>query len=100
VIDSIRPDPAIVSRGAVVEVTVRGHGFAPGTPGTNIVHLGSITLSTVPANSAGTELRFVIPDVVATSEAPPLPLESGTYVIRIATSRGVSNPMSIRVFRE
>ena len=73
-IDSVRPDSAVMSRGAVVEMTVRGHGFMRGKPGMNTVHLGSVTLGKVPANDAGTELRFVIPDAVATGEAPPLPL--------------------------
>jgi hypothetical protein len=99
-IDSVRPDSAIVPRGAVVEVTIRGHGFAPGQPGMNTIHFGTVTLTHVPANGAGTELRFVIPDAIATGEAPPIPLQTGTYVLRVATQRGLSNPMTIRVFRE
>jgi len=98
-IESIRPDSVVVPRGAVVEVIVRGRGFAPGAPGHNTIQLDGVRLTDVPANATGTELRFVVPDVVAGGEAPPRPLDTGTYSVRVATQRGTSNAVTIRVFR-
>jgi hypothetical protein len=99
-IDSIRPDSVIVPRGAVVEVVIRGRGFVPGPPGMNTIHFAGSRVPSVPANAAGTELRFAIPDALPSgSEAPPMPVETGAYAISVETVRGVSNPMTIRIFR-
>ena len=99
-IESIRPDSVVVPRGAVVEVVVLGRGFVPGPVGFNTIQFDGVRLTDVPANAAGTELRFAVPDVVVGGEAPPRPLETGTYSLRVATQRGTSNSMTIRVFRE
>ncbi|MGQ0639188.1 MAG: hypothetical protein ACT4P6_00205 [Gemmatimonadaceae bacterium] len=97
-IDALAPDSARVARYSVVEVVIRGSGFAPGTPGRNTVELGPIKLNQVPANQAGTEIRFVIPDRYTTNdEAPPRPLGPGTYTVTVHTGVGASNAVSIRI---
>lgn len=99
-IDAVRPDSVLVPPGGVVEVVILGHGFAPGQPGVNTVEFAGMSLTKVPANARGTEVRFVIPDMIALGgEAPPASLESGTYTVRIKTGAGVSNPVTIRVYR-
>ena len=98
-ITSVEPDSVVLAQGVVVEVTVHGRGFAPGKPGMNTIQFGSVTLTHVPSNESGTEIRLVIPDIVASGEAPPIPIQPGSYMLRVATPRGTSNPMTIRVFR-
>ncbi|MFI5229866.1 MAG: hypothetical protein ACHQWU_12405 [Gemmatimonadales bacterium] len=99
-IDSVRPDSVLVPRGAVVEVVIHGHGFAPGMPGANTIHFAGMAIAQVPANAAGTVIHFVIPDVVTSrSEAPPLPLDAGAYALTIETGGGTSNAVTLRVFR-
>jgi hypothetical protein len=99
-IDALRPDSVFVAPGSVVEVVVRGRGFAPGTPGRNTVHLGPVTLTGVPASTDGREIRVVVPDrIPSRGEAAPLPLETGRYDVRVETSAGTSNAMVVRVFR-
>lgn len=99
-IDDVRPDSVMVPAGAVVEIVVRGHGFAPGAPGRNTVRFGEQTITSVPATENGTELRFVIPDRVPSGgEAAPLPLESGPYSVSIRTEHGESNARIVRVYR-
>ncbi|MEP6494910.1 MAG: hypothetical protein ABJF01_19645 [bacterium] len=99
-IDAVRPDSVVVPRGSVVEVMIVGRGFAPGTPGANTIELAGTSITQVPANPSGTEMKFVIPETVASrGGAAPLPLESGTYALRITTTAGTSNPMTIRIYR-
>lgn len=99
-LDAIRPDSVQVPPGAVVEVVLVGRGFAPGRPGMNTVRFAGVSIGNVPANAKGTELRFVIPQAMtASGEAPPIPLEGGPYTIRVVTAGGVSNPLTIRVYR-
>jgi hypothetical protein len=91
-LSALSPASADVSRGQVVEVVVQGSGF----DSLNVVHFGVIELRQVPRRSA-TELRFTVPldDVQqpARGEAPPHPLASGTYAVRISTARGTSNAL-------
>jgi hypothetical protein len=97
-IDALVPDSARVARNSVVEIVIRGSGFEPGSPGRNTVALGPITLNQVPANQAGSEIRFVIPDRYATNnEAPPRPLAPGTYAVTVETVNGKSNSVSVRI---
>ncbi|MBV6522019.1 MAG: hypothetical protein MNPFHGCM_02163 [Gemmatimonadaceae bacterium] len=97
-ISELVPDSAAVPRNSVVEVLIRGSGFEPGTPGRNVVELGPVRLTAVPANETGTEIRFVIPDrVTGQSEAPPRPLMPGSYPVRVTTAAGVSNSISFKV---
>ena len=99
-IDRIQPDSVLVPSGAVIELTIRGHGFLPGTPGRNTVQFGSASITNVPANEDGTQIRFVVPTTMPSGgEAAPLPLESGQYPIRIQTATGSSNAVIVRVFR-
>lgn len=99
-IDSLRPDSVFVAPGAVVEIVVQGHGFAPGTPGRNTVRFGTAKLTNVPASDDGRVIRVVVPDRVPSGgEAAPLPLETGRYDIRVETPAGTSNAMVVRVFR-
>lgn len=99
-IDDVSPDSVMVPAGAVVEIVVQGHGFAPGAPGRNTVRFGAQTITSVPATENGTELRFVIPDRVPSGgEAAPLPLEAGPYSLSIRTENGESNARIVRVYR-
>jgi hypothetical protein len=99
-IDSLRPDSVFVAPGAVVEIVVQGHGFAPGTPGRNTVRFGTARLANIPASDDGRVIRVVVPDRVPSGgEAAPLPLETGRYDIRVETPAGTSNAVVVRVFR-
>lgn len=99
-IDRVRPDSVIVPRDNVVEVTIFGRRFAPGTPGKNTIQFAGTSITQVPANDRGTELKFIVPDAIPSgSGAAPLHLETGTYTLRITTAAGTSNPVSIRIFR-
>ena len=99
-IESLRPDSVFVAPGAVVEIVVQGHGFAPGKPGRNTVRFGTAKITDVPASDDGRVIRVVVPDRVPSGgEAAPLPLEAGRYDIRVETSAGTSNAMVVRVFR-
>ena len=99
-IERVQPDSVSVPSGAVVELVIRGHGFLPGTPGRNTVQFGSMSVPNVPANEGGTQIRFVVPTAMPSGgEAAPLPLESGSYAIRIQTTNGSSNAVIVRVFR-
>jgi hypothetical protein len=89
-----------VAQGAIVTVVVHGRGFAPGTPGHNTVRFGSMSISGVPASADGRELRLVIPDQMPSrGDAAPSPLEAGRYDMRIETSAGTSNAVSVKVDR-
>jgi hypothetical protein len=99
-IESVRPDSVMLAPGAVVEVVVRGRGFAPGTPGRNTIQFGDATITGVPASADGSEIHLVIPDrVPVRGDAAPLPLEAGRYSRRVKTSAGTSNDVSVRVDR-
>jgi len=99
-IDAIRPDSVVVPRGSVVQVMIVGRGFVPGTPGKNTIEFAGGSIAQVPANPSGTEIKFAIPETVAsTGGAAPAQLESGTYALRITTAAGTSNPMNIRIYR-
>jgi hypothetical protein len=99
-IDAVRPDSVMLAPGAVVEVVVHGHGFTPGTPGRNTIQFGDATITNVPASSDGTEIRVMIPDrVPLRGDAAPLPLEAGRYDLRVQTTSGTSNSISVRVDR-
>lgn len=98
VIDTVEPESVSVRPGDVVEVVLRGRGFAPGRePGRNDVHLGSQLIAHVPANDSGTEVRFVVPSMVTSGEAPPRPIWPGAYKIVITTPTGTSNPVTLRI---
>jgi len=99
-IETVRPDSVMLGAGAVVEVVLRGSGFAPGAPGRNTIQLGDATIPGVPASADGKEIRVVIPDRVALrGEAAPLPLDAGRYDLRVRTSAGVSNAVAMRIDR-
>lgn len=99
-IETVRPDSVMLAPGAVVEVVVRGRGFAPGTPGRNTIQFAGATITNVPASADGKEIRVVIPDrVPVRGDAAPLPLEAGRYDLRVQTSAGTSNGVAVRVDR-
>jgi hypothetical protein len=99
-IETVRPDSVMLAPGAVVEVVVRGRGFAPGTPGRNTIQFGDATITNVPASADGKEIHVMIPDRVALrGDAAPLPLEAGRYDLRVQTSAGTSNGVAVRVDR-
>jgi hypothetical protein len=100
VIESAHPDSVVLPYGGVVEVTLSGTGFIPGKPGQNTVHFNSIALRLVPASSDGRQIVFVIPDLIRDGgEAPPSPLRPGSYSVRVETTSGTSNGVTVRVYR-
>jgi hypothetical protein len=99
-LDAIRPDSVFIASGAVVEVVLRGSGFVPGRPGHNTVLLGTAAFNEVPASDDGKEIRFVIPDRLPSGgEAAPMPIDPGSYPVRVRTPNGESNPVNVRVYR-
>ena len=99
-LEAIQPDSVMIADGVVVEVTLRGSGFAPGTPGRNTVVFGRMTVNSVPANDDGTQIRFVIPDRMPSGgEAAPLPIDAGSYTILVRTPSGESNVKNVKVSR-
>jgi hypothetical protein len=100
VIDSVRPDSVIVPYGGVVEVTLHGSGFIPGQPGKNTVHFDNAALKSIQGSSDGRRIAFVIPDLINSGgEAPPSRLQAGSYAVRVETTSGISNVVTIRVYR-
>ncbi len=92
------PDSAQVPMRSLVEVVVRGSGFSPGPSGANDVVLGPFRAYRVPANDAGTELRFIVPDRLPDPPASgPRPLLPGNYSLTVSTAAGTSNALSFRV---
>lgn len=95
VLARLTPATADVSRGAPVEILVEGRGFAS----RNTVHVGALTLTDIPRQSART-LRFTVPasDTPRPGiEAPPAPLASGSYPVTVATRAGTSNALPLQV---
>jgi hypothetical protein len=100
VIDSVRPDSVIVPYGGVVEVTLHGSGFIPGQPGKNTVHFDNAALKSIQGSSDGRRIAFVIPDLIDKGgEAPPMRLQAGSHAVRVETTSGISNVVTIRVYR-
>jgi hypothetical protein len=97
-LEQLTPDRGDVSRGAVVEVLVKGQGF----DSLNTVLFGAVTLRQVRRISP-TTLRFTVPlddqQRVGRGEAPPLALSAGVYPVRVATARGTSNTLSFTLER-
>ncbi|SRR5258706_8889294 len=100
VIDSVRPDSVIVPYGGVVEVTLHGSGFIPGQPGKNTVHFDNAALTSIQGSSDGRRIAFVIPELINSGgEAPPMRLQAGSYAVKVETTSGISNVVTIRVYR-
>jgi hypothetical protein len=100
VIDSVRPDSVIVPYGGVVEVTLHGSGFIPGQPGKNTVHFDNAALKSIQGSSDGRRIAFVIPELINSGgEAPPMRLQPGSYAVSVETTSGISNVVTIRVYR-
>lgn len=100
VIESARPDSVALPYGGVVEVTLFGTGFVPGKPGQNTVHFSNTALKLIPASSDGRQIIFAIPDMISRGgEAPPSALRPGSYDVSVETNSGMSNAVTVRVFR-
>ena len=99
IIDSVRPDSVIVPYAGVAEVTLYGRGFLAEDPG-NTLHFDRARLNAIKAAVGGRRIDFVIPDQISSGgEAPPARLVSGRYNISVETPRGVSNVVTIRIYR-
>lgn len=93
-IDRLEPSGAPVPDGRVVTVEVIGCGFAP----ENVVSFGDQRFPGVPSRDGGRRLSFALPPTGrATGEAPPSPLGTGTYAIRVITPSGESNAVDFVV---
>jgi hypothetical protein len=100
VIASARPDSVVLPYGGVVEVTLVGSGFIPGKPGQNTVHFDGTELRLVPASSDGRQIVFAIPDMINRGGgAPPSALSAGRYDVSVETTSGISNAVTVRVYR-
>jgi hypothetical protein len=100
VIDSVRPDSVSLPYGGVAEVTIFGKGFLPGDPGRNRVHFDRATINAIRASSDGNRIVFAVPDQLASGgEAPPRRLQPGRYDVGVETAAGLSNLVSMRVYR-
>lgn len=98
-IDSVRPDSITVPYGGVAEVTLYGRGFLAGDPG-NTLHFDRAVFNAIKAAENGRRIVFTIPDQISGGgEAPPARLISGSYNISVETPHGVSNVVTIRVYR-
>jgi hypothetical protein len=61
---------------------------------------GTFAINDVPSNADGTEIRLVIPETLPSGgEAPPQPVLSGSYPIRVRSQSGESNAVVVRVVR-
>ncbi len=93
VIESLTPATADVTRGAIIDVTIRGRGF----DSLNTVQFGRVLLRQVPRTSA-TSLRFTVPrddeQIPDRGAAPVTPLASGTYPVSVTTRQGTSNTLA------
>ena len=99
-IDAVRPDSVLLPRGGFVDIAIVGRGFAAGMPGSNTIEFAGTTITSVAADAAGTSIRFAVPDMISSGgEAPPVRVEAGSYSIRIRTAAGVSNAMTVRIYR-
>ena len=100
VIDSARPDSAVVPYGGVVEVTLYGKWFIPGQPGHNTVNFAGTSLSSIAASADGQRIVFVVPDQISGSGgSPPIRLVGGAYPVSVQTPGGTSNTVTVRVYR-
>lgn len=92
-ITALTPSSADVTRGDPVDVVVAGRGF----DSLNTVHFGWVRLQQVPRTSP-TSLKFQVPrddeQVPDRGGAPVQPLPSGTYDVRVSTTRGSSNALA------
>lgn len=96
-IDAVRPDSIVLPRGGFVDVAIIGTGFSADR---NTIEFAGMTIPGVAADAAGRSIRFAIPDLVTRAgESPPALLEAGAYELRIRTSAGASNAMTVRVYR-
>jgi hypothetical protein len=96
-IDRVVPDSARVGS-AVDEVRIIGTGFEPGRSGQNTVDVGPIHLTMVPANDAGTEIRFTVPaEAGGSAQTRPRRVLPGTYDVTVTTRAGVSNAIPLRI---
>jgi hypothetical protein len=100
VLDSVRPDSVVLAAGGIAEVTLIGTGFIPGDPGKNTVRFNGASFRSIRSNDDGRRIVFNIPDVISYGGgAPPSTLTGGSYSIAVETPLGVSNAVTVRVYR-
>jgi|GEM_PF-3240759 len=96
-LDSLSPTSAQVPRYSVVEVVLFGRGFDRERNG-NTVTMGAVKLSGLKPNTAGTELRFVIPfEITGVGGTQPSPILPALYTVTVTTAAGSSNSLPFRV---
>jgi hypothetical protein len=99
-IERITPDTVTLADGTVSEIIVHGSGFAGGNPGRNTIRVGDLTITSVPASDDGHEIRVVLPTrAPAQGDVAPLPIDAGRYPLTVATTRGTSNAVILRIGR-
>lgn len=90
----LSPERVDISSGAAVELTVFGTGFDT----LNTVHLGRLVVPAVRRLNDST-MRFAVPTddrfIPDRGGAPLAPLAGGTYDLRIANAKGMSNTLRV-----
>lgn len=100
IITAVRPDSAVLRDGAVATVTLLGSGFdGAQEAANNTVLFGTMSMSSVRANTEGTAIRFTVPSEWRPGEAPAQAIEQGSYQVRVRTMHGTSNSRTVRVIR-
>jgi hypothetical protein len=95
---SVAPDSVRTGPNRLNELVIRGTGFLPAGRGLHDVLVGPITLTGVPANGAGTEIRITLPDrYVPAGGGQTLTLLPGTYDVVVRLADRTSNPVALRV---
>jgi hypothetical protein len=64
------------------------------------VHFNGTALKLVPASSDGRQIVFAVPDMINSGGgAPPSALRAGRYAVSVETASGISNAVTVRVYR-
>jgi Rieske Fe-S protein len=97
-ISSVTPTSGPAGAAYPVELTISGKNFADST---NVVTFGPVTITSVRSTNGGTRIVVQAPKAMpSTGEVPPMPLMTGEYTVRVATTAGVSNPVTFNLTRE
>ncbi|MEP7344155.1 MAG: hypothetical protein ABI877_02755 [Gemmatimonadaceae bacterium] len=99
----VAPDTIDIGQGAIPTLSLTGRDFVPGgqggfgTGGGNVVRVGALQLTGIPADSAGTTIRFMLPLRYndSTLSNRPAAFIPGQYPVSVTTPRGTSNALTL-----
>lgn len=96
----LAPDTVRLGPGQLPTLVLTGRGFVPGATGAlgaggNTVRVGRALFERLPANAAGTELRFVMPFTYTDTAVRnrPASFGPGQYPVTVLTAAGESNAL-------